>query len=412
MKLKIVAVFIVAAIIAQPAGAAWELRKRLSKGLEGIRNPHGFQSGGQGSNILIPVAPAAIITAASLPVHPSVNQYVGPEVSPDIVDEVKKAHALYMPAVDRIREHMIGQRRIQRAAHLAILTASHLLVNDDYGTGKTRLANGISAIFGARANWMQVHNEIRKAQIIGYRLPDREGRMTGDLQRGIVLDGDPLIVVLDEINRAHADAFNSLAEPMGLRGSADAMIHVDGLPVKIPQDQTYIATQNPDGVGGTRPISGMMADRFGLHAYGEDITREENHSYIRRSVARTLNTKIQSLMTREKLAEIKAAIQQIHISPEVEEYLCAISDAYKYAGDISIAIKPIKSMRANDDLINLTRANAFLEGRAWVIPSDVAAVAHFFFDHRVRDLDGNYVGGDFVTQTVLHEIPSKAGLKK
>jgi len=289
---------------------------------------------------------------------------------------------------------VVGATGALRLLAVVLLADGHALIEDVPGVGKTLLARAVARAIG-----------LSFARIQG--TPDL---LPGDVTGSSILEGTAFrfvpgpifsqVVLVDEINRATPRTQAALLEAMQERQAS-----VDGVTRPLPEPFIVLATQNPIELEGTFALPEAQLDRFLLRiAIGYPSTESE-HAIARRHQAEADPlTRVPTVASADGLLALRDAVRTIRVADEVEAYLVSLVRATREHPDIRLGASP----RSSVALYRAAQAWAALDGRAFVLPDDVRAVAHAVLGHRIlldldRELRGASVEG--VVTAVLDEVP-------
>lgn len=305
---------------------------------------------------------------------------------------------------------VVGQTHLTERLLIALLADGHLLVEGAPGLAKTRaiktLADGIEGDF----HRIQFTPDLLPADITGsdiYRHEDGSFQF----QPGPIFHN---LVLADEINRAPAKVQSALLEAM-----AERQISVGRNTYPLPPLFLVMATQNPIEQEGTYPLPEAQMDRFLMHVNVDYPAPEAEREILRLTRAETISeTNTDSKPKPEPVPEaaLMAARQQIaqlHMAEPVEEYLIqlvlATRNPEQYGDELGNWLDYGASPRATIALDGCARAHAWLNGRDFVTPDDIRAVAHDVLRHRLIlsfEAEASGVNADQVIDRLLTEVPS------
>ena len=169
--------------------------------------------------------------------------------------DFKSAHAKTIAAIDEIEKVIVGKRPDIIMLFTALLSGSHILIEDVPGTGKTTLAATMARVTGLDFNRAQFTPDVMASDITGFNIYNRQKEQF-EFREGLVMCN---ILLADEINRASPKTQSALLEAM-----EEGKVTVDGVTYDIPDPFMVIATQNPTGYVGTYPLPEAQLDRFAL----------------------------------------------------------------------------------------------------------------------------------------------------
>lgn len=282
-----------------------------------------------------------------------------------------------------INEQIIGQPLLVNRLLIALLADGHLLVEGAPGLAKTRaikvLGEGIEGDF----HRVQFTPDLLTADLTGTEIfRPQDGSFT--FQQGPLFHN---LILADEINRAPAKVQSALLEAM-----AERQITVGSVTYKLPELFLVMATQNPIEQEGTYPLPEAQLDRFLMHvSIGyPDATAEREILHLARGEAHegtTHTTAAMPLITQETLFAARREVLEIYMAENIEEYLVKIvlatRDPSAYDEQLGRWLQFGGSPRATIALDRCARAHAWLDGRDFVGPEDVQAVAYDVLRHRI-----------------------------
>jgi MoxR-like ATPase len=289
---------------------------------------------------------------------------------------------------------VVGAQRPLRQLATALLAEGHALVEDVPGVGKTLLARAFSKALGLTFARVQGTPDLLPTDVTGSSILDR-----GDFRfvPGPVFTN---VLLVDEINRATPRTQSALLEAMQER-----QVSAEGQTRPLPDPFLVLATQNPIELEGTFALPEAQLDRFLLRIEmgypDEDGERRIARRY--QASAEPLDG-VQVVADVDALLALRDATRSILVSSDVEAYLVALVRATREHTDLRLGASP----RSSVALYRAAQAWALLDGRGFVLPDDVRAVAHAVLDHRLlldidRELRGATVEG--VIDAVLEAVP-------
>jgi MoxR-like ATPase len=283
--------------------------------------------------------------------------------------EVETARALFKDLADRVDERLYGVREPLRLVMVGILTGNHVLIDDVPGVGKTTLVRILSTLLGLRFQRVQFTPDLMPSDITGTSVLNLK---TNEFE----FRAGPLftqVLLADEINRATPKTQAALLEAMQER-----QVTVDGETHPLPDPFFVLATQNPIELEGTFPLPEAQLDRFLLRVkLGYPDEREEHRILQTRPSERTMPT--EALPDRPQLEELRESIAAIGLEQPVRAYTIGIARATRDHPELSVGASP----RAVEQMGDAVRAYAMLDGRDYVLPDDVKALAEPVFGHRL-----------------------------
>ena len=301
---------------------------------------------------------------------------------------------------------IVGQEHLIERLMIALLADGHLLVEGAPGLAKTKAIKTLSEGLEADFHRVQFTPDLLPADITGsdiYR--PQEG--TFEFQAGPLFHN---LVLADEINRAPAKVQSALLEAM-----AERQISVGKNTYPLPELFLVMATQNPIEQEGTYPLPEAQMDRFLMHILVDYPAPETERAILalsRQEARHEQGSTIEPLSQKILLAA-RQEIGQVHISDAVEEYLVqlilATRNSESYGGELAQWLDYGASPRATIALDSCSRALAWMEGRDFVTPDDIRAIAHDVLRHRLIlsfEAEASGITANQVIDKLLDTVPS------
>lgn len=307
---------------------------------------------------------------------------------------------------DFLNSQVIGQPELTEHLLIALLADGHLLVEGPPGLAKTRAVNALAKGIEGDFHRIQFTPDLLPADLTGTDIYRPE---TGDFkfQRGPLFHN---LILADEINRAPAKVQSALLEAM-----AERQITVGKRTYALPPLFTVMATQNPIEQEGTYPLPEAQLDRFLLHLVLDypDARTEQHILRLNRSESLQGETAMAEPLSQQAIFAARKATLALHMDDAVETYLVQLVMATRqpeqYDSELANWIEFGVSPRATIALERSARARAWLLGRDFVTPDDVAALAHNVLRHRLilsyqAEADG--ISANQVLDKVLSVVPA------
>jgi len=263
-----------------------------------------------------------------------------------------------------------GKAEAVRLALIVLLAEGHLLIEDVPGVGKTMLAKALARSIDCSVRRIQFTPDLLPSDITGVSAYNQELREF-EFKPGPVFAN---IVVGDEINRASPKTQSALLESMEERH-----VTVDGTTYQLEAPFMVIATQNPIEMEGTYPLPEAQRDRFTARlAIGYPTAAAELEMLDTHGSSSPLD-QVKPVATSRDVRELIAAVRGVLVAGQVKEYIIALAAATRSAPELRLGASP----RAALQLLRASRARAALDGRDYVIPDDVQALAAPVLAHRL-----------------------------
>lgn len=272
--------------------------------------------------------------------------------------------------IDEVEKAVIGKRSEITLLICALLSGSHVLIEDVPGVGKTTLASAIAKAAGLSFKRAQFTPDVMASDITGFNIYNRSTEKF-EFREGLCMCN---ILLGDEINRASPKTQSALLEAM-----EESRVTVDGVTYALPDPFMVIATQNPQGFVGTYPLPEAQLDRFAMKlSMGYPNEEQELNILMDRRGVNPLDS-IKSVADGETVAAMRAELLSGTVDGEVCKYIVTLINETRKHPMISLGASP----RASLALMRISQAWAFVHGRNYVTPEDVKAVFRPVIAHRL-----------------------------
>lgn len=263
-----------------------------------------------------------------------------------------------------------GKRDVIELVLLCLLSEGHLLIEDVPGVGKTSLAKALARSIDASFGRIQFTPDLLPSDVVGVTVWNRsDGRF--EFRRGPVFAA---IVLGDELNRASPKTQSALLESM-----AEGQVTVDNVTYPLGPPFMVIATQNPIEHEGTYPLPESQLDRFLMRvSVGYPARAAELEVLDTHGDGNPLD-ELTPVTSRHELLRMIEAVRTVHVAPSLKGYLVDLADGTRRHHHLSLGMSP----RATLSLLRVSRARAAAEGRSYVVPDDVKALAEPVLAHRL-----------------------------
>jgi MoxR-like ATPase len=298
------------------------------------------------------------------------------------ISHIEATIAQTKPVIDAVRAQVgrviVGQQRMVDRLLIGLLSNGHVLLEGVPGLAKTTAVQALAKSLALDFKRIQFTPDLLPSDLLGTQIYNaKDGSFK--THKGPLFTN---IVLADEINRAPAKVQSALLEAMQER-----QITLDGVPHPLPGSFMVLATQNPIEQEGTYPLPEAQSDRFLLKVQITYPDRDEEHEILR--LASKNGPPPEPVASEEDLARCRAAVAQVRMEPVVESYIVDLVRATRDPAGIGLEsldriIDYGASPRATLALASTARSHAVLvEGRAYVTPDDVKAMAHDVLRHRI-----------------------------
>lgn len=272
--------------------------------------------------------------------------------------------------VENVEKVIIGKRSSVELTVLGLLAQGHMLIEDVPGVGKTVLAKSLAKSVGCRFQRIQFTPDMLPSDVTGVSVFNQKS-LEFEFRPGPI---HAQIVLVDEINRATPKTQSALLEAM-----EEKQVTVDGNTYSLGSPFMVLATQNPIEYEGTFPLPEAQLDRFLLRIrLGYPNKTQEIEVLERQHQTHPLES-IDQVVTVEELKSAQDAIKEIYLDDLVKEYIVDIVRQTREHPDVYLG----SSSRGALAIYRLCQAKASMDGRDYVLPDDVKALANPALAHRI-----------------------------
>ena len=301
-------------------------------------------------------------------------------------DELVQSRAMPINGlIEAVGTVVVGQERMIRSLVIGLLTGGHVLLEGVPGLAKTLTVTTLADALHAKFARIQFTPDLLPADLIGTEIYNPK-EASFSARKGPIFAN---IVLADEINRAPAKVQSALLEAMQER---HATIGGETYPlVSAGEPFLVLATQNPIEQEGTYPLPEAQVDRFMLKIKVGYPTADDERLIVDRMISTLEAPTVSAMLSLEELGEARGVMDSIYIDEKLKDYIVRLVQAtrepdgvdVKWSMEMGKLIEFGASPRASLALARAARANAFLEGRGFVTPSDIKMVGMDVMRHRV-----------------------------
>jgi MoxR-like ATPase len=270
---------------------------------------------------------------------------------------------------------IVGQERVIHDVLVALFAGGHILLEGVPGTAKTLLVRALSLALDSSFKRVQFTPDLMPSDLVGVSMWNQQTSQFEFRPGPLFAD----LVLADEINRAPAKTQAALLEAMSER-----RITVDGHGHELPRLFTVIATQNPVEYEGTYPLPEAELDRFMLKVVVPYPERDDEQGILERyadgfDAERSSTFGVESVATVDEVLRLRHGLSSVIAEPSVLGYITDVIRATRDTPTLMLGASP----RAGVSLFQCSRATAAVDGRDFVTPDDVKAMAPACLRHRV-----------------------------
>lgn len=283
---------------------------------------------------------------------------------------MQKNQQLVLRLAEEISKAIKGKQEAVLMLLTALLSEGHILIEDVPGVGKTTLAMALGKATGLSFRRAQFTPDVMASDITGFTMYNKDENRF-EYRSGLVMTN---ILLADEINRTSPKTQSALLEAM-----EEKRVTVDGVVRPLPSPFIVIATQNSQGYVGTFPLPEAQLDRFQMRISMGYPTVEQEAEIMQDRLYANPADEIQPIMTAEQLANCIDEVKQVIFAESLCNYVARLAAATRAHPAVQLGASP----RASLALMNASRAYAFICGRDYVVPEDIARLISPVFSHRI-----------------------------
>lgn len=272
--------------------------------------------------------------------------------------------------MEEVARVVTGKDDCIKKAFAAILAGGHILIEDVPGVGKTTLAVAFSKVMGLENHRVQFTPDVLPADILGFNMYRKE---TGDFvyYPGTIMCN---LFLADEINRTSPKTQSALLEVM-----EEGKVTVDGVSREVPKPFIVMATQNLKGSAGTQLLPESQLDRFMIcMSMGYPDVKSEIAIARGRSSSANM-VELQPVIGAQELEALCGMVEDVYMSESIYTYIVALVGKTRENSYIELGVSP----RGTIACVRMAKAWAFLQGRNYVMPEDVADIFLDIAKHRI-----------------------------
>jgi MoxR-like ATPase len=317
-------------------------------------------------------------------------------VTKTVAGPVADTAALCERIVAEVEQIIVGKRDTVRMVLLGVLASGHILIEDLPGLGKTLLARTFATVLGLEFTRVQFTPDMLPADLTGAMVLDL-GTGEAVFRPGPVFTG---LLLADEINRTPPKTQAALLEAM-----AEGQVSVDGVTRPLPSPFVVLATDNPIEYEGTYPLPEAQLDRFIARVSLGYLDAEGEAEMVRRRLARGSAPPVPPQVTdAARLLAMRESLESVQLHPDLLAYVVSLITATRSHPQVTVGASP----RGTLAVIQLARGHAVLDGRQYVTPEDIKAVAIPALAHRLvlrPEMWVRQITGQDVAAEVLATVP-------
>ncbi len=307
-----------------------------------------------------------------------------------------EARAVAEKIREAVRVAVVGRDRAVEEILVGLIADGHLLIEDLPGLGKTLIAKSFASALGLQFQRIQFTADLLPHDITGAEILDTT-------KGGFVFRPGPLfanVLLADEINRAPPKVQSALLEAM-----QEYQVTSERSTYPLPRPFLVLATENPIELEGTYPLPEAQVDRFLMRLrIGYPTPQEETTILDRRRARKKENAAVPTVTSAAEFLDLQRAVEDVELEASLVGYIVSLVRATREDSRAEVGASPRGSLA----LQKLSRARALLQGRDFVLPDDVKALAEPALSHRILVKAEPWirgVRGDQVVRSAVERTP-------
>ena len=319
----------------------------------------------------------------------------------ELHQEHKRKIAQVMSEVAKV---VVGQEYLVNRLLAGLFTNGHILLEGVPGLAKTLTISTLAQVLHLDFQRIQFTPDLLPADLIGTMIYNqKEGKF--EVKKGPIFAN---IILADEINRSPAKVQSALLESM-----QEKQVTIGETTFKLDRPFLVMATQNPVDNEGTYPLPEAQIDRFMMKVFVDYPTKDQELEIMRRISNMGFDFKVNTILTKEDIFAIRDEVNKVKISESLEKYIIELVTATRKAKEYKLDheaqyIQFGASPRASINLNLAAKAIAYFDGRDYVLPEDIKAVALDVMNHRILlnyEAEADNVKTSDIIKVILNKIP-------
>jgi MoxR-like ATPase len=323
----------------------------------------------------------------------------------DLETRIRQKAAKISAIEQEIQKVVVGQKKMVNRLLIGLFTNGHILLEGVPGLAKTLTISSVAQALHLVFKRIQFTPDLLPADLIGTLIYNQR-EASFEVKKGPIFAN---IVLADEINRSPAKVQSALLEAM-----QEKQVTIGETTYRLDLPFLVLATQNPVEQEGTYPLPEAQVDRFMMKVFVDYPTREEEKEIMRRMAKTSKPEALNAILSKEDIFEIRALVDKVTLSPRIEDYIVDIVLSTRYPDkfrmpELKEYIEFGASPRASIALNLAAKCHAFLNGRGYVIPEDIKAIAPDVLNHRIilnYEAEAEEITTAQVIAKILNTVPT------
>jgi MoxR-like ATPase len=309
----------------------------------------------------------------------------------------------WLPALrQEIARVIVGQTALVDRLIVGLLSNGHILLEGVPGLAKTLSIRTLAQATNADFKRIQFTPDLLPADIVGTLIYNPQ-TSEFETRKGPIFAN---LILADEINRAPAKVQSALLEAMQER-----QVTLGDHTYPLPEPFLVLATENPIDQEGTYPLPEAQVDRFMMKLTLSYPSKEEERSILDRMAATETQLAVQAVVSLEDIAAARKLVDAVYVDPKVSDYVVELIAATRQPSDYNLDLDAYiqfgASPRATISLVLAAKAWALMQGRKYVLPQDIKAIAMDVLRHRVipsYEAEAESISSEVLVQKILDTV--------
>ena len=319
-------------------------------------------------------------------------------------EKIQEKAAKVAQLFTEIEKVVVGQKKMVNRLLIGLFSNGHILLEGVPGLAKTLTISSLAQVLHLSFKRIQFTPDLLPADLVGTLIYNQR-EASFEVKKGPIFAN---IVLADEINRSPAKVQSALLEAM-----QEKQVTIGDKTYKLEPPFLVLATQNPVEQEGTYPLPEAQVDRFMLKVHVDYPTKAEEKEIMRRMARTVAPEPLKTVISKEEIFEIRRIVDQITLRERLEDYIVDIVMATRNPEQYGLKeMKPYidfgASPRATIALNIASKCHAFMQGRSYVMPEDIKAIAPDVLNHRIilnYEAEAEEVTTSMVTEKILRTLP-------
>ncbi|MEA1986883.1 MAG: MoxR family ATPase [Candidatus Marinimicrobia bacterium] len=319
-------------------------------------------------------------------------------------EQIQKESSFIQKIQIELEKVLIGQKKMVNRLLIGLLSDGHILLEGVPGLAKTLAVKSLAQSIDTDFHRLQFTPDLLPSDLIGTLIYNQK-KSTFDVKKGPIFAN---IILADEINRSPAKVQSALLEAMQER-----QVTIGDTTYKLDEPFLVLATQNPIEQEGTYPLPEAQVDRFMLKVKIDYPTQEEELKILNLMTGSEMPADVTKVIKTNVILRAKKVVRSIYVDEKIHKYVTDLVFATRYPKrfgleKLSELIDFGASPRASINLINASKANAFLNKRGYVTPEDIRELGYDILRHRIIlsfEAEAEEITVEDIIKTIFDTIP-------